>query len=107
MKIKYTGPDDLRILDAKDLAKADVEGFRKTEFPKGEVVEIDDAAAEGILRTPEVYGNFETVTEDSESDAKATKSKAKADSGESTSTGAASTSDVPTTRPSGRASTGA
>lgn len=111
MKIKYNGPDDARILDASDLAKADVEGFRKTRFDKGEVVEIDDAAAEGILRTPEVYGDFEEVTEQQAEEAEAekpAKSKAKAaDSGESTNTGAASTSDVPTTRPSGRASTGA
>ena len=108
-KVKYTGPDDARILDAKDIAKAvEVEGFRKTTYPKGTPVEMDDAVIEAITAVPEIFGNFEVVTDEAEADSKSTKSKAKvADAGAVTSTSSASTADAPSTRPSGKASTGA
>lgn len=106
-KVKYTGPDDARILDASDIAKAvEVEGFRKTTYPKGAVVEMDDAVIDAITAVPEIYGNFERVDED-EAPAKSTKGKAKADEGAVTETSSASISDAPSTRPSGKASTGA
>lgn len=108
-KVKYTGPDDARILDASDIAKAiEVEGFRKTTYPKGEVVEMDDAVIEAITAVPEIYGNFEAVTDEAAAESKTSKGKAKAaDQGAVTETSSASTSSAPATAPSGKASTGA
>lgn len=115
MKIKFTGRDDSRVLDAKDIAKS-VEGseFRKTTFPKNEAVEVPNDAAEAILSLPEIFGQFEAVDEGEqdapeEQDAPSAKAKGKKteEASEVTETGAASQSSTPTTRPSGRASTGA
>lgn len=107
-KVKYTGPDDARILDAKDIAKAiEDANFRKTTFVKGEVVEIDDAVIEAIVAVPEIFGNFEAVNEaEAKAEAeKPAKGKAKADEGAVTETSSASTSDAPASRPTGKAST--
>ena len=104
MEIKYSDRSDARVLDADDLKRVGVEGFRKTMFPRGEAVEVDDAVGEMLLEAHEIFGKFERVERDASSDeAKATKASAKdadAAPGE-----AATTSDTPTTRPTGRAST--
>lgn len=96
--IKYVGRSDARVLDAADLAKGDVEGFRKTVFQRNVPTEVSEEAAEAILRVPEIYGEFTIVTEETEA-----KGKAKTET--ATDSGAASTSTTPATRPSGRAST--
>lgn len=63
-KVKFVGRDDLRILDAADLKKAEVEGFRKTEFARFEAVEVSDEVAEALLDESEFFGKFELVEED-------------------------------------------
>lgn len=47
--ISYKGWADNRSLSAKDLAKFDVDDFKRTVFPKGEAVEVSDQVAEVLL----------------------------------------------------------
>ena len=64
MKIKYDGPADIRILAAADLAKAGVEGFRKTEFFKGELTEVTSEVADALLGDADLFGTFSTEDTD-------------------------------------------
>jgi len=105
MEIKYTDSSDARVLDADDLKKAGVEGFRKTMFQRGESVEVDDAVGDALLAAPEIFGKFERVERDAPSDDEAKATKASAKDADAAAGEAATTSDTPTTRPSGRAST--
>ena len=60
-KVKFVGKGiDIRVLDAEDLKKAGVEGFKKREFRHGEVVDVPDAVAK-VLVENELYGDFEEV----------------------------------------------
>lgn len=105
MEIKYSDRSDARVLDADDLKRVGVEGFRKTMFPRGEAVEVDDAVGEMLLESPEIFGKFERVERDAPSTDEAKAAKASAKDADAAPGEAATTSDTPTTRPSGRAST--
>lgn len=67
MKLRYKGTSDVRVLEAKDLDKLGVEGFRKTTFNRGETVEVPDEAAEQLLDHEWFTGEFEEVTDDEDS----------------------------------------
>lgn len=67
VNVKYTGFADVRQLVAGDLAKAGVDNFRKTDFPKGEAVAVD-AAVGKVLVEEDIFGEFEYATEDTELD---------------------------------------
>lgn len=101
--IKYTGRAHIRSLSAADLKQSGVEGFSKTDFARGQSIEVADEVAEAIIGNPEIFGKFEVVERDAQADTK-TEKVADADA-DKASTGSASTADAPTTRPSGRAST--
>lgn len=107
-RIKYTGRADVRVLDADDLKKADVEGFRKTSFARGEAVEVDDAVATLLTDSEsfDVFGKFEAVSEDEPAEDTGAK-PTKGTSTKPTKSGAASNN--PGTAPTGPtgASTGA
>jgi hypothetical protein len=47
--IKYVGTSNFRELGAADLAKAEVDGFRKTTFVKDEPTEVSDEAAKALV----------------------------------------------------------
>lgn len=67
--IKYTGTSDSYELSAADFAKGGVEGARKTRFPKGKAVEVDDAIAELLLNADKddpVFGDFKTVFQEAD-----------------------------------------
>ena len=51
---------DVRELAAADLAKAGVEGFNKTLFPRGEVVEVKPEVAKALVEDGR-FGQFEIV----------------------------------------------
>ena len=61
-RAKYLGPSHFRILDAEDLKKAGVEGFRKTSFPKRVEVEVDEKVAAALVGQPGLFGRFERDT---------------------------------------------
>lgn len=52
--VKYTGPSDVREFNAEDMKKAGVEGFRKTGFPKGVSVAVEDEVAD-VLTSAEGF----------------------------------------------------
>lgn len=60
MKVKYTGDSDSYELDAADFKKGGVEGARKTRFPRGEPVEVEDEV--GQLLTESEEGPFAELT---------------------------------------------
>lgn len=62
VKVKYNGPSHFRVLDAADLKKVGVEGFKKTSFPRGEEVEVDEAVAKGLDEL--VPGEFSVVKDE-------------------------------------------
>ena len=70
-KIKFVGSGhvDVHTLAAEDLAKAGVEGSRKTDFHVGEATEIDKAAADAILADAELFGVFEADEKEQEAPA--------------------------------------
>lgn len=75
--IHYTGPSDSYSLDAGDLKKADVEGFKKTVFPINTPVEVSDEAAEALVgNKSELFGQF---AESSDEDLKKAGVERKAD----------------------------
>ena len=59
--IKYTGAVDFRVLASEDLKVAEVTGFRKTIFPVGVGVEVDDEVAQALIDNPDIFGNFEVI----------------------------------------------
>lgn len=61
-RAKFMGPSHFRILDAEDLKKAGVEGFRKTSFPKRVEVEVDEKVASALTGHPSLFGRFEKDT---------------------------------------------
>lgn len=66
-KIVYNGMSDSYTLSSDDLKKAGVEGFTKTTFPRHEVKDIDDAAAQAITSNEGVFTGFPfAIVEDSE-----------------------------------------
>lgn len=68
-QIVYKGTSDYRELSAEDLKKANVEGFRKTSFAKGEPVEVDDAVATALVDNESgmFEGEFEVYDENAKS----------------------------------------
>ena len=80
IKFKGRGHVDVHTLAAEDLQKAGVEGFRKTDFPLDQAVEVSDEVARAILEDPDLFGKFEAV--EAKQDAKAaTKQEEKAPTG--------------------------
>lgn len=80
IKFKGSGHVDVHTLAAEDLQKAGVEGFRKTDFPLDQPVEVSAEVAKAILDDPDLFGKFEEVT--AKQDAKAeTKQEEKAPTG--------------------------
>lgn len=64
-QIAYVGRDDLRILAAADLHKvADITGFHKTSFAKGQPVEVDAEVAAALLGNPDLFGTFAVVEQE-------------------------------------------
>lgn len=63
MKVKYVGPDDVRILDQADLAKKGVEDFSYTRFGRREIVEVSDDVALILISEPDLFGEFELIEE--------------------------------------------
>lgn len=49
---------DARELSAPDLKKVGVEGFSKTTFRRGEVVEVEDDVADALVNNDEYFGDF-------------------------------------------------
>lgn len=62
-RVKYTGPVDFRVLASDDLKKTEVTGFRKTIFPAGVGIEVDEAVAQALIANPLIFGNFEDAPE--------------------------------------------
>lgn len=60
-KIVLRGHVDVRVLDAKDLEKAGVEGFKKTPFLLDVPREVEDDVAEALLGDAGMFGKFEEV----------------------------------------------
>lgn len=56
--IVYKGPFDVRVLDADDLKKAGVEGFRKTYFEAGKVTEVSEEAFTALTENSGLFGAF-------------------------------------------------
>lgn len=69
MKVKYTGKSDFQEFSAADFKKAEVDDQNKVSFPKGEAVEVSDAAGEALTSKEGIFGqhSFEQV-EDEASD---------------------------------------
>lgn len=62
-RIKYVGTSDFRELAAEDLAKAGVEGFRKTSFARGEYVEVSEEVATALIEETDLFDeDFEEET---------------------------------------------
>jgi hypothetical protein len=59
--IAYTGRADIRVLNAEDLKRLGVEGFRKTEFKRNQEVEVDAEVAKALTEH-EVLGKQFTMT---------------------------------------------
>lgn len=66
MKVAYVGRSDVRSLAAEDLKPHGVEGFRKTEFKRGETVEVDDAVGKVLIEDSGTFGSFKEVTSEEE-----------------------------------------
>lgn len=100
-KVIYRGSEHFRELNAADLKKAGVEeGFSKTIFARDEPTEIDDAAAQALIGTPDLFGKFE-VAQDETEEVEAPKGKAKTGSAQESTT---STTSTTTSTPRGTAS---
>lgn len=63
-KVQYNGRADLRVLDAEDLKRHGVEGFKKTPFARGKSVQVTDEVAALFLDKPEVFGSFSLVDDE-------------------------------------------
>lgn len=84
MKVQYTGTSDVRELGAADLAKVGVDGFRKTSFAQGDVVEVSDEAGTALVNEGLFDGEFTEVKEaavegDADAEAKAAADRVEAD----------------------------
>jgi hypothetical protein len=66
-KVVYNGFADFRELEAADLKKADVSGFKKTSFAKGVPVEVSDEVAKALTENS-LFSGFKTVSDDTELD---------------------------------------
>lgn len=81
-KVKYTGPSDVRELNAADLKKVGVDDFKKTQFPRGEAVEVSDAAAKHLLEHDLFGGEFAEAKDEDQASAPALTDAAVVESGE-------------------------
>lgn len=61
--VQYSNFADVRELNAADLSKAGVEGFRSTKFPRHEAIEVSDEVAEALLNH-ELFATEFTVADD-------------------------------------------
>lgn len=60
--VKYTGRDDIRVLDAHDLRRGGIDGgFSKTEFARDIPVEVSTEVANAIVGHGHLFGTFELV----------------------------------------------
>lgn len=66
-KVVYNGFADIRELDASDLKKVNVTGFKKTAFRKGEPVEVTDEVAK-VLHEESIFDGFSIANDDTELD---------------------------------------
>lgn len=66
-KVVYNGFADFRVLEAADLKKVDVTGFKKTQFAKGVPVEVGDDVAKALTENS-IFGSFKVVSDDTELD---------------------------------------
>ena len=68
MQVKYTGKSDFQEFSAADFKKAEVDDQNKVSFPKGEAVEVSDAAGEALISKEGVFGqhSFEQVEDEAE-----------------------------------------
>ena len=57
MNVKYTGTSDFQEFSAADFKKAGVEG-KKTSFPQGESVEVDDSVGQALIAKDGIFGDF-------------------------------------------------
>lgn len=57
-QVQYTGRSDFRILGGHDLAKAGVEGFETTNFPRHELVEVTPEVALALQDNALFDGEF-------------------------------------------------
>lgn len=64
--VKYTGRADARVLSARDLKLAGVEGFSKTTFLRRRAVEVDDEVAQALTENKLFGGEFQLVDEEEE-----------------------------------------
>jgi hypothetical protein len=71
-KVVYTGFADVRELTTADLAKAGVEGFTKTLFPRKKAVEVDDKVADALLAPDNIFGEFRLSKKEPKESSKAT-----------------------------------
>lgn len=58
-RIIYKGSADIRTLNAADLKAHGVEGFRHTEFARGDAYEVDQPTADLLTSRPDIFGAFE------------------------------------------------
>lgn len=79
MRVVYQGTADFKELNAADLQKAGIDGFKKTVFQPGVAVEVDDAVGELLVSLdhplfgPELFA--EEVDAPAEDEPKPKKSK--------------------------------
>jgi hypothetical protein len=57
MHVVFNGPAHIRNLGAADLKKVGVEGFRSTDFHRGEPVEVPDLVGQALIQGA-LFGNF-------------------------------------------------
>jgi hypothetical protein len=55
--LQLSGPAHIRNLGAADLKKVGVEGFRSTDFHRGEPVEVPDLVGQALIQGA-LFGNF-------------------------------------------------
>jgi len=62
-KVAYQGPADIRILTSEDVQTVGVEAgvFKKTEFYRGQAVEVDGSVADALIEHGDVFGKFAVV----------------------------------------------
>lgn len=68
MKVQYKGPSHFRVLDASDMKKFGVDGFKKTSFARRTDVEVPDEVGKVLVET---LGEFVEVKDDDKTKASA------------------------------------
>lgn len=59
--VTYSGPDDFRVLDSADFAKAGVEQAETLTFAKGVALKVTKAVSDALLADAKLFGKFEAA----------------------------------------------